>query len=676
MKINSRIFKIINFLKENNSTSIKEISQRLNISERAIRYDIDSMNYLLRNFNYNEIIKGQKGKIFFEYTEEIEKILSNLQDMRMISYSERYNYLYFLFLFEGTINLSKISKELNISRVTISKDLKNIYNELEDKGFDIYNNTLLNKDEIFIRNELIGKFYIHFIEVTKITPKTLLERYLSKIVQNIDISNIIKFIDNLIVKKKYNKFYDFIYAYILVACIRIKNNKYVSTQNESFLKLTQEYNYIENNISILEETFEITFSKDEIINLTNVIIGIMSNMYNNYTYKNTLNLKILLKEMIENISWKTSINFNQDELLMERLYIHMKSCIYRINNNLNIFTEAHTDEINDFPEVLKVIKDEVNKLEQKLNIKFSEVEVSFIAIHFISFIEKNRDKKILKAILVCNNGYGTSLLFKDKIEENYNLKIIDNISYLQLEEFDMNEVDLIISNIPLKKNYNKIIINLSIFFKKNAEEILNSYGIYKKASIFLDNDKIYSLLDIIKETTIIQNEEKLLKEIENLFNVSIDSTHTINSNKINLFNYMSDENIKYLDKVNSWKESLQIVSESLLVQGKIKRGYIEEIIKVISSFGPYFVIRNHIAIPHGQIDENILGDGVSILYVKNGIEFPEDKIVKLIILVASKNKNMLINTIKKINDMSEDFNLYQKLNKYSKKETIIFFKGE
>lgn len=33
MKINSRIFKIINFLKENNSTSIKEISQRLNISE-------------------------------------------------------------------------------------------------------------------------------------------------------------------------------------------------------------------------------------------------------------------------------------------------------------------------------------------------------------------------------------------------------------------------------------------------------------------------------------------------------------------------------------------------------------------------------------------------------------------------------------------------------------------
>ena len=64
MKINSRIFKIINFLKENNSTSIKEISQRLNISERAIRYDIDSMNYLLRNFNYNEIIKGQKGKIF------------------------------------------------------------------------------------------------------------------------------------------------------------------------------------------------------------------------------------------------------------------------------------------------------------------------------------------------------------------------------------------------------------------------------------------------------------------------------------------------------------------------------------------------------------------------------------------------------------------------------------
>lgn len=674
MKVNSRIFKIINFLKENNTTSIKEISLKLNFSERAIRYDIDNINYLLRNFNCNEIMKGQKGKISFKYDKRIEEVLLNLQDMRMVSYKERYNYLYFVFLFKGTLNLSELSRELDVSRVTISKDLKNIYNELEDKGFDIYNNTLLNTDEALVRNELISKLYIYFIEITKVIPKTLLERYLLKIVQNIDVSNIIKFIDNLIIKKNYNKFYDLIYSYILITCIRIKNSKSIGIQNESFLKLTQEYNYIKNNIFMLEKAFDIKFSKDEIINLTNVIIGIMSNLYNNYTYKNTLNLKILLKEMIENISKKTNINFNQDELLIERLYIHMKSCIYRMNNNLNIFTEVHIDEINDFPEILEVIKDEVIKLEEKLDIKFSEIEISFIAIHFISLIEKNREKKILKAILVCNGGYGTSILFKDKIEKNYNLKIIANISYLQLEEFNMKEIDLIISNIPLKKNYKKATINLNVFFKKNTEEMLNSYGIYKKTNIFFDTEKVYSLLNIIKENTTIQNEEKLLKEIENLFGIPVISLY--NPNKINLFNYMTEENIRYLDKVNDWKESLQIVAESLLVQGKIKRRYIEEIVKVISSFGPYFVIRNYIAIPHGQIDENILNDGVSILYIKNGIKFPENKIVKLIILVASKNKNTLINTIKRINDISEDISLYQKLDKYAKKDTINFFKGE
>lgn len=201
MKVNSRIFKIINFLKENNTTSIKEISLKLNFSERAIRYDIDNINYLLRNFNCNEIMKGQKGKISFKYDKRIEEVLLNLQDMRMVSYKERYNYLYFVFLFKGTLNLSELSRELDVSRVTISKDLKNIYNELEDKGFDIYNNTLLNTDEALVRNELISKLYIYFIEITKVIPKTLLERYLLKIVQNIDVSNIIKFIDNLIIKK-------------------------------------------------------------------------------------------------------------------------------------------------------------------------------------------------------------------------------------------------------------------------------------------------------------------------------------------------------------------------------------------------------------------------------------------------------------------------------------------
>ena len=47
MKINSRLLKIVNFLYHNNPTNIKEIARSLDISERAVRYEIDNLNFIL-----------------------------------------------------------------------------------------------------------------------------------------------------------------------------------------------------------------------------------------------------------------------------------------------------------------------------------------------------------------------------------------------------------------------------------------------------------------------------------------------------------------------------------------------------------------------------------------------------------------------------------------------------
>ena len=48
MKINSRLLKIVNFLYHNNSTNIKEMARSLEISERAVRYEIENLNFILK----------------------------------------------------------------------------------------------------------------------------------------------------------------------------------------------------------------------------------------------------------------------------------------------------------------------------------------------------------------------------------------------------------------------------------------------------------------------------------------------------------------------------------------------------------------------------------------------------------------------------------------------------
>ena len=63
MKINNRLLEIISFLKENNITTIKEVSQNLTLSERSVRYEIDNLNFFLKMNMLPEIKKENMGEI-------------------------------------------------------------------------------------------------------------------------------------------------------------------------------------------------------------------------------------------------------------------------------------------------------------------------------------------------------------------------------------------------------------------------------------------------------------------------------------------------------------------------------------------------------------------------------------------------------------------------------------
>lgn len=329
MKISSRVLKILKYLKENRETTIKEISKELNLSERAIRYDIESINFLEKIFKKSLINKERGGKIIFQYSESIDKLVKNIQEMQLFSNNERYEYVYFLILLNGNINITKLAKDLDISRVTLTKDLKEVYLELDKKKIKRFSKEFFYSDENKIRNELVRKFYKNIIQFYREEQKDLISQFLKDRITTSQSESIIKFI-NLVFKEGYNKFYDIVYSYILIICLRIQNKNFISQQEDKFLKFTPEYKLIEKNINILEKSFKINFSEQEILNLTDIFLGVFSNNYNKYIYQNMFNLKILLKQLVESIGKKINLKLSEDELLLERLYTHIKSYIYLI----------------------------------------------------------------------------------------------------------------------------------------------------------------------------------------------------------------------------------------------------------------------------------------------------------------------------------------------------------
>ncbi|MGC8871116.1 MAG: PTS sugar transporter subunit IIA [Brevinematia bacterium] len=79
--------------------------------------------------------------------------------------------------------------------------------------------------------------------------------------------------------------------------------------------------------------------------------------------------------------------------------------------------------------------------------------------------------------------------------------------------------------------------------------------------------------------------------------------------------------IRIIKSVSTWEEAVNIGGLLLLNDGIITPQYINKMIEVSKQLGPYVVVAPGIAIPHARPEDGANKFGVSLLVVKNGVNF-------------------------------------------------------
>ena len=123
MFVSSRTIKILEYISKKEEITIKDISKNLFLSERIIRYEIDNINSIVSLNNISAQIINKRGRLkIFDISKSLE-IIKTLKEVEKVSKEEREDYILIKLLFEGKINLKKLTDELNVSRTTIKNDL-------------------------------------------------------------------------------------------------------------------------------------------------------------------------------------------------------------------------------------------------------------------------------------------------------------------------------------------------------------------------------------------------------------------------------------------------------------------------------------------------------------------------------------------------------------------------
>jgi PTS system ascorbate-specific IIA component len=82
-----------------------------------------------------------------------------------------------------------------------------------------------------------------------------------------------------------------------------------------------------------------------------------------------------------------------------------------------------------------------------------------------------------------------------------------------------------------------------------------------------------------------------------------------------------DDSIVIKESVADRNQAISLTGELLVASEKVLPGYIQSMLDAVEKFGPYIVIAPGIALAHGKPGDQVLSTGLSLLVIREPIEF-------------------------------------------------------
>jgi mannitol operon transcriptional antiterminator len=679
--INNRCTQIlVILLKSDEYLKASMLSETFNVSNRTIRYDLDTIDEYLKSNHLPELDRKPGLGVKLNAGEDDKKLIVNLlKDINVYYYSyspeERLHLILKRLLEEQDyVTTNEIAESILVSRNTIIKDLKNVREWLENHNLKLETHTnhgiKITGDERFIRSAQIELFLKS--EDTGNSLKLNLNDVSSKInaVMGSKIGDLFNDIDVSFIEKCLYEaekqletaFSDEAYVglviHIALAIKRIYQKKDIVMMDDELksLELTKEFSVASNIVKMLEERFKITIPEDEIGYITIHLLG-------SYRPENAIDKKenwiiidIIVNQIIKNVSDITGKYFEDDKQLEKGLIQHLRPAIYRLKNGLTLKNPLLDEIKTNYSQLFKAVSKGLAPIEKFTCKKLSDEEIGYFTMYFGAAIErlKNNAKVKPDVLVVCATGVGTAELLSTRLLSTFDVNIAATIPLHQVNEYiDKHRVDLVVSTIPVSCDKVKCI---------QVNPLLNADDILKLKS-FLDDRKttnfeaIDKLMDIIKRHSNILEYDELQKDLENFFNIK-ENMMKRGVNVPMLKDLITEKTVLLNAEAENWEDAIAVGGEILEKNGFIEHRYIDAMIKTVKEIGPYIVIAPGIAMPHARPDAGVKEIGMSLTTLKNPVKFGNKDYdpVKVVICLCAVDNTTHLKALSELVDIIQETN--------------------
>ena len=665
MPITVKLLDMVRGIKENGEVSLIENAKSMGISERNLRYKIDDYNYYLKLLGLPEIEIRKREIVVKNTLEEIVKKVAGNMSLYSFTKDEREKIIITdIFFNNENISLETLEEKLDISELTLKNDLKVLENYMKTFIISLDSKTLVYQAEErnvrrLILDILLKNYNIKYLEGGKIDIEKNYQYgfficwdKMDEYFKTENVNNAMKVLKNTLDEAKKtigDENFKILLFYILITFKRFEEHPLKLIKNMEFLTKSEEYAIVERKFS------EYGLSKSEILNMTEYFLGSHSFGFDDSFYINWVQIELSMMRLIKEVAKSGYEELEKDMFLLENLINHMKPAIYRAKKGIRLPCEIYDEFKETYPLVLNLVSKAWNKI--GIDIKISDDELAYIAMHFQLAMKRIKSKKLENILIVCGAGYSTSRFLSASIKEHFNVNIVNIIPYNELENYKNEDIDLVVTTIEGVKFRDKKVIKVS--------PILSTEDIIKLKNEKLSSSKNIKLSEIIeiaeKYSENLQKEE-MIKELKKRFKHQI--LDDIEKDKgLGFLEMLAPSRITIIDKTLPWEEAIERSALSMIEEGFVGESYPKEIMELINGFGNYMVVQDGIFLGHSGNSESINKTGISLAFFKKPVEFPENEKVRIVLTLASRDKREHLNGLMEFLGVMRKKSLIKELDK-------------
>lgn len=657
LHIDERSNQLLHELIINPDATLKSLESKMGINQRQINYSLEKINTYLTDVHHVQIERTPKGQ--FIIPGEITEIFlaENSGYFYVLSEHERVDILLIIILNRSQdLSLTHLTELLDFSRNTISKVIKQAKEKLTPYPIELnYSRVegyqLLGSE--YEKRRLLFDIIQQYVKTSK--DRKLLEEY-----GDINSEDLNVFYNKL---GQCEKTLGYMFSDNMISTVaycltvwqnRVKQGKIVEENKMSKFDLadTKEFYTVK---KIFHELRFINESELHYVTLQLMIMNVFST--NNYYTSDPMNIiKNASREMLDKFERVSVIDIPKKELLVEKLYIHMRPAYYRIKYDLIDNSSLSLKFDQSLTNIHRVIKLIVEPVESALNEKVPESELVYITIIIGGWLRQHGidfDKKILAAV-VCPNGHSVSTMIHVTLTSMFKEFVF--LNPMSIREFSSyeGEVDIVFTTDTLDTDVKQFLVEPIMGdteIRKLQSTVFNDLYGFSFSNIDMDQ-----IMSIIEEYADIKNRIKLMDSLNKYLLEQNPGTARTNSYDVErtLDDFLTRDTILLVDRVKTWEEAIRRAAQPLLDSGNIKESYLAAVIENCRRNSDYIMLGNRIAIPHAKPEEGVLKLGMILLNLKEPIEFPNGQRIHLICFIAAEDKEKHINAILQLRRLAED----------------------